>query len=148
MNYNWVFYSFIAMWCIALHSIIHKFISIYNINNTNVSLAFTFLIIGILAFVYLLLNTKSIEILLKNKNCNTIIILSLFLAFFIFFSNFTIAKAVSKTSNVGKAHLIINSSIIIVIVFSYFIFKEKLNYKNLLGILLTVLGLYTVINNS
>ena len=148
MNYNWVFYSFIAMIFIALHSLIHKFILIYNVKNTHISLAITFFFVGLISLIYLCLNIESIKIILNDKNSNIIISLSLFLAFIILSVNIAISKAFSKSSNISYCNLIINSSIILVLLFSYFLFKESLNFKTFLGIILSFIGLSIVIYYS
>lgn len=101
MNNNWIFYSFIAMVFITFHSLIHKYILIYNVKNTHISLAITFFFIGLISFIYLCLNIESIKIILKDKNSNIIISLSLFLAFIILSVNIAISKAFSKSSNIS-----------------------------------------------
>jgi len=148
MNYNWIFYSLIAMIFIALHSLVHKFILIYNVKNTNISLAITFFFIGVIALIYLFLNIETIKTILNNKNLNIIIILSILLAFIILTINITISKAFSKSSNISYCNLIINSNIILILLFSYFLFKENLNYKTFLGMLLSFIGLIIVIYYS
>jgi len=148
MNYNWIFYSLIAMIFIALHSLVHKFILIYNVKNTNISLAITFFFIGVIALIYLFLNIETIKTIINNKNLNIIIILSILLAFIILTINITISKAFSKSSNISYCNLIINSNIILILLFSYFLFKENLNYKTFLGMLLSFIGLIIVIYYS
>ena len=148
MRYNWIFYSLIAMIFIALHSLVHKFILIYNVKNTHISLAITFFFIGLIALVYLFLNVETIKIILNDKNSNIIITLSILLAFIILSVNIAISKAFSKSSNISYCNLIINSSIILVLLFSYFLFKESLNIKTFLGILLSFIGLSIVIYYS
>ena len=148
MKNDWIFYSLIAMICIALHSLIHKYILIYNIQNPNISLAITFFIVGIISLFYLCLNIESIKNIIKNKNSNIIITLSLFLALIILSVNVAISKAFSNSSNICYCNLIINSSIILVLLFSYFLFKESFNFKTFLGIILSFLGLSIVIYYS
>jgi len=148
MKNDWIFYSLIAMICIALHSLIHKYILIYNIQNPNISLAITFFIIGIISLFYLCLNIQTIQNIIKNKNSTIIFSLSLFLAVIILFINIAISKAFSKSSNICYCNLIINSSIILVLLFSHFLFKESLNFKTLLGIIISFLGLSIVIYYS
>jgi len=148
MKNDWIFYSLIAMICIALHSLIHKYILIYNIQNPNISLAITFFIVGIISLFYLCLNIESIKNIIKNKNSNIIITLSLFLALIILSVNVAISKAFSNTPNICYCNLIINSSIILVLLFSYFLFKESFNFKTFLGIILSFLGLSIVIYYS
>lgn len=145
MKNLWIFYSFIAMFFITVHSIIHKYILIYNNNNAHISLAITFLFTGIISLIYLLFNKENIKNILKDKNSNIIICLSILLALIILFINMSISKAFSFSSNISYCNLIINLNIILVLFFSYFLFKQSLNKPTMLGILLSIIGLSIVI---
>tara|TARA_B100001175_G_scaffold91860_1_gene77624 strand:+ start:5645 stop:6100 length:456 start_codon:yes stop_codon:yes gene_type:complete len=148
MKNLWIFYSFIAMFFITIHSIIHKYILIYNNNNADISLAITFLFTGIISLIYLSFYKEKIKNILKDKNSNIIICLSIFLALIILSINMAVSKAFSFSSNISYCNLIINLNIILVLLFSYILFKERLNKQTMLGILLSLIGLSIVIYYS
>jgi len=49
------------------------------------------------------------------------------------------------TPNIAYTHSIINLNIIVTILMSYFIFKEKINFISLLGMLLSLTGIIIMI---
>jgi len=53
------------------------------------------------------------------------------------------------TPNIGYSHLIINANVIITLIASFLLFNQKINYKSLIGIFITLIGLFiTIINSS
>jgi len=52
--------------------------------------------------------------------------------------------AISKSPNVGYTHAIINFNVILSLIASYFLFKQKINYKVFFGIIIALIG-FTII---
>ena len=64
----WIALAFIAMLLISFHTIIHKYITIFNQTNNDISIAFVFIFTGILSILYLLCNKDKTYISLNSKN--------------------------------------------------------------------------------
>lgn len=58
------------------------------------------------------------------------------------------AMALSTSPNTGLCHLIINTNVILTLIISFFLFKEKINFKTFLGIVVTFIGIILVIYSS
>lgn len=52
------------------------------------------------------------------------------------------------TPSIGISHLIINANIIVSLLAGYFLFKQMINYKSFIGILITMIGLSITIYYS
>ena len=148
MNYYWVLFAFLAMFVSSMHTITHKYLTIYNSNFNNISVAFIFIFTGLFSLLYLIYNYKQVNKVIINKNLNTIILLSIILACIILSYNFCISNSVINASNIGYCTLIVNLNIILSLFAGYFLFKQKINYKTFIGILITIFGIVTVIYYS
>ena len=146
MNNSWIYLSFLATFITAIVVLFLKYIDTTKYDNI-VFLNLTFVIAGLLSLIYLLCNFNKTKSILHNFEYN-IFYLVLFFAIVLILNNIIIQYALKMSPNVGYCHLIINLNIIITLIVGYFFFKQKINYKTLLGILITLLGASMVIYNS
>jgi len=143
----WLLFAVIAMLVSSFHAITHKYITIFNENNTDISIAFVFIFAGILSILYLLYNKDKTYTIFNSKKINIILLLSFILSIIILSYNYCISNSVKLSSNVGYCILIVNFNIIITTIFSYYLFNQKINKNTLLGILISLIGLSIVICN-
>ena len=74
--------------------------------------------------------------------------LSFILAILLIANNIAIFWAFKNSPNIGYSHLIINLNVILTFLVAIFIFKQKFNYKSLLGLIITLVGLTLLIYYS
>ena len=147
MKNTWIFFALIAMLLSSLHTICLKFVKKDN-NYIDIGLAFIFLFVGLFSLVYIMLNLKNLTMFFNQKHSKDIIYLSLFIAFTIIGFNTSLLFSLNKTPKTSYCLLIINLNIILTLLLSYYLFKEKINYKSLIGILISLIGLSIVIYYS
>jgi drug/metabolite transporter (DMT)-like permease len=131
----------------SLHTVCLKFVKKDN-NYIDIGLAFIFLFVGLFSLVYIMLNLKNLTMFFNQKNSKDIIYLSLFIAFTIIGFNTSLLFSLNETPKTSYCLLIINLNIILTLLLSYYLFKEKMNYKSLIGILISLIGLSIVIYYS
>jgi drug/metabolite transporter (DMT)-like permease len=131
----------------SLHTVCLKFIKKDN-NYIDIGLAFIFLFVGLFSLVYIMLNLKNLSMFFNQKHSKDIIYLSLFIAFTIIGFNTSLLFSLNETPKTSYCLLIINLNIILTLLLSYYLFKEKMNYKSLIGILISLIGLSIVIYYS
>lgn len=143
----WLLFAFIAMLVSSFHTIMHKYITNFNENNNDISIAFVFIFAGILSILYLLYNKDKTYTILNSKKINIILLLSFILSIVILSYNYCISNSVKLSSNINYCILIVNFNIIVTTIFSYYLFNQKINKNTLLGILISLIGLSIVICN-
>jgi len=62
--------------------------------------------------------------------------------------SFIIAKALKLAPNIGYCHLIVNLNVILTLLAGYFLFKQKINIKTFIGIIIALFGIGIVIYYS
>ena len=147
----WILLSFFALLTTSFRIIAYKYLS--NTNNDNITIIlFSFVLIGIISLLLLLLlyNKKNyskndlINILTNKKSIIFIIVFSI-----ISLLNVIILQtAIKLTPNISYTHSIINLNIILVLLASCLFFDQKINYKSLLGIILSLTGVLLITLNS
>ncbi len=147
MKNTWIFFALIAMLLSSLHTVCLKFVKKDN-NYIDIGLAFVFLFVGLFSLVYIMLNLKNLTMFFNQKHSKDIIYLSLFIAFTIIGFNTSLLFSLNETPKTSYCLLIINLNIILTLLLSYYLFKEKMNYKSLIGILISLIGLSIVIYYS
>ena len=147
MKNTWIFFALIAMLLSSLHTICLKFVKKDN-NYVDIGLALIFLFVGLFSLVYIMLNLKNLTMFFNQKHSKDIIYLSLFIAFTIIGFNTSLLFSLNETPKTSYCLLIINLNIILTLLLSYYLFKEKMNYKSLIGILISLIGLSIVIYYS
>ena len=132
---KWIIYSIIASILSALTIIILKYFT------DNVGfLLISFVIVGFISLVYLIGFYKTdVKLLLPYAFLYAILFIGM---------NILICYAVKCSTNISYAHLIINLNIILTIIASYFLFKQKLNIYTFIGIIISLIGVTIVIFNS
>ena len=139
---NWILLSFLAALATAAGTIFLKLVNNTKFDNEFV-LAIVFIIMGLFSLIFLLFKKN---ILFKNfDNCSkfTLFILILY-AIFIIIEYILIINAIKYSPNIGFTRIIINLNIIITLLISYFIFKEKLNLKCIIGIIFCLIGIFII----
>tara|TARA_Y100000389_G_C17383832_1_gene475872 strand:+ start:80 stop:463 length:384 start_codon:yes stop_codon:yes gene_type:complete len=121
------------------------------ISNNNydikIFLSLTFFLLGVLSLIYLLCNHIKLKKFIKDFNINFIYLI-LFLATIIILTNYFTHSALKLSPNISYCHLIINLNVIVTLLASYFLFKEKFNFKSFIGIIITLIGITIVLINS
>ena len=148
MNANWIILALSAMFISSFHTIIHKYITLFNKKNTNISVAFVFIFTGILSFLYLLYNKTQMIDVFNNKKFNIIILLSLLLSFVILSFNICMSNAIKMSPNAAYCLLIVNFNIILTFILACYLFNQKINSKTFTGILISFFGIGMVIYYS
>ena len=90
-------------------------------------------ILGLINYIYI-----------KNKNLKIdkkLLLYSLAFAIFIFICNIIVQEAFSKSPNISYTHIIIT------LIFSYLLFKEKINKSCFVGILIALIGIIIIVFN-
>ena len=142
MNYLWVYLSILATIITAVGIILIKYID-ESKYDYNLCLALAFIIMGILAAGYLLYNKNNTYKLL-HKLKPDFMCLILFFAIIMIIKNVCIKDALKYSPNIGYSHLIINLNIIITLIAGYFLFKQKINWKTFIGIIISLIGICIV----
>jgi drug/metabolite transporter (DMT)-like permease len=99
--------------------------------------------IGLLAFIYLLLNYKRINV---KKINNTHIFNFIVISFFTLFSSILTMYTLSLTNNTSSIVSIINFNIVLTTIISILYFKEKINIYTFSGIFMSFVGILLIVN--
>lgn len=148
---QWILLSFLAAITTSFRIFGHKYISNTNYDNITLILC-SFVIMGIISFVWLLYNEKNL-IYSKNNLINILTNKNLIIFIIVFsiislFNTIIVQKAIKLTPNISYTHAIINLNIILVLLGSFLFFNQKINYKSLLGIILSLSGVLLITLNS
>lgn len=144
MSNYWIYLSVLAMLITAVGIILIKYITLSKYDY-GITSSFAFVIVGIMAAVYLLFNYSESSNFLYNIKQNTrFAYLILFFAFLIIMKNICMKDALKYSPNIGYSHLIINLNIIITLIASYFLFNQKINWQTGIGILISLIGVSIV----
>jgi len=145
-NNRWVLFSFIATFSTAFALLTLKLLKKTKFDIL-ILLGFSYIISAIISIIYIL-NNKSEFIYIKNNLSILILALVFLFSLFHICSQYFMSNAIALSPNTGYCHLIVNLNIIITLIASYFIFKEKINIHTALGILITLIGVGIVIYYS
>ena len=146
MDYLWIYFSLIVMILTALCVIILKVLRDTNIDILML-LAIGYILTGICFFIYILTNFDTFKITINKLSFIMLFLLALFFIFHIC-SQKLMSMALSTSPNTGLCHLIVNTNVILTLIISYFLFKEKINFKTFLGIIITCIGIVLVIHST
>jgi drug/metabolite transporter (DMT)-like permease len=146
MNENfWVYLSFIVMIIVSLKVIILTYITSLDVDNVIV-MAFVFIFIGLFSLLYIIVNKY--ETLNFIKKCNTSIFSIIILTAVTISLQYTIMPtAYGMSPNPALCGTILNLNVILVLILSYFLFKTEINMKNIIGIIISIIGLVLILNN-
>jgi uncharacterized membrane protein len=148
---QWILLSFLAAITTSFRIFGHKYISNTNYDNVTLILC-SFVIMGIISFVWLLYNEKKL-IYSKNNLINILTNKNLIIFIIVFsiislFNTIIVQTAIKLTPNISYTNAIINLNIILVLLGSFLFSNQKINYKSLLGIILSLSGVLLITLNS
>ncbi len=159
MTNLWIIYAFIACFLTSFKLIIFSYINKLNNEKIDIILIISILYIltGIISFFYIITNYKintifyTINKIKNNINNNNnkinILVLSL-LPFIIYFTTIITFYSLLYSPNISYTHIIINFNIIISILASIYIFNQHIKRETIIGIIISMIGLFTVIYYS
>ena len=139
MNYNWIFISFLSTLITAFGTIGLKVIDNSKYDN-NLFLALTFIVMGILTFCYLFFNSHAKNKLINNCDISLIFFVILY-AIVLIFNSLVMQYAFKISPNIGYSHIIINLNVIITVIAAYYLFKQNLDFRCLIGIIISLIGI-------
>jgi drug/metabolite transporter (DMT)-like permease len=122
-----------------------------NYSTSIVNLCLIYIVAGISAFLYLLYyknKSNIINNIINNYSFSKLIAPIIVAGLLYFFGSLLVIYTFSISPNVSYVSSIINSNIILLLLFSYFFLKEKFNIMTLLGIIVTFIGIILIINYS
>lgn len=99
--------------------------------------------IGLLAFIYLLLNYKRINL---NKINNNDILNFILVSFFTLISSMLVIYTLSLTNKTSSIVSIINFNVVLTLLISILYFKEKINIYTFSGIFMSFIGILLIVN--
>jgi drug/metabolite transporter (DMT)-like permease len=145
-KYLWIYLSFFATLITAISVIIMKYLTDSK-SNVKTLTFMSFIISSFIVLIYLPFDKTVINDVKKNIDLKDYLLI-------ILFSVVLIANRLSQvyvfkiTPSIGISHLIINANIIVSLLAGYFLFKQMINYKSFIGILITMIGLSITIYYS
>ena len=145
-KYLWIYLSFFATLITAISVIIMKYLT-HSKCNVKTLTFMSFIISSFIVLIYLPFDKTVIDDIKKNIDLKDYLLI-------ILFSIVLIANRLSQvyvfkiTPSIGISHLIINANIIVSLLAGYFLFKQIINYKSFIGILITMIGLSITIYYS
>jgi len=150
MNNLWIFLAFASMLLTSSKVILMGLLSKFNYNK-HIMICIIHIIAGLFAFsyasyLYFTLPSKDIN-KIKKMNFKEISIFIIFGFLYIVTSGVAL-YSFAFTPNIAYTHSIINLNILITIVASIIIFKQKLNNMTLFGMILSLVGIIIMINYS
>ena len=139
MNYDWISLAFLSTLITAIGTISLKLIDSSKYDN-NIFLALTFIFMGIISIFYLISNNKIKTKLLTSCDKYLIFFVILF-AILLILNNIVMQYAFKISPNIGYSHLIINLNVIITVIAAYYLFKQTLDFRCLIGIIISLIGI-------
>jgi drug/metabolite transporter (DMT)-like permease len=126
----------------GLHPSFYKNIN-QNITDLPIVLSLIFFITGLISFLYIFINYKSVINYINNNNNNNNSKLKYIfaIAIIILIFNLSISYAIKFSPNVCICLLIINLNIFIALIIDYLFFNYKFNIQTILGFIIATIGL-------
>ena len=146
MNNLWIYLSILCCLITATCVITMKYISYTKCNIKNIVIL-TFLLISFLMLLYIPFDKDFITDITNNFAIKDFLLIILF-SFLLILNRLSQTITFKITPNIGYSHLIINANVIITLIASFLLFNQKINYKSLIGIFITLIGLFITIINS
>lgn len=141
---NWILFAFIACIFTTLEVLAMKKISLFGDQiSVDDSFLVAIIIIGFICFLIFISKAGSLTQRIKSLwSVNTLIILVYGL--FMLTHRYFFIKSVDISPNPGYSHLIVNFNVILTLIFSYVLFRSKINRMTFLGIVLAIIGITIV----
>tara|TARA_B100001758_G_C18296008_1_gene549679 strand:+ start:660 stop:1097 length:438 start_codon:yes stop_codon:yes gene_type:complete len=141
---NWILLAALSMIITSISCVSLKYISSTQYNDNTV-LAIAFIIMGIIAAIYLVINSKDTKLFCKQCDLSFLGFVVLFAAILVL-NNYVMNKAFKVSPNIGYSHMIINLNVILSLLAGYFLFKQNVNAKSLIGIIIALIGVFIIVN--
>jgi uncharacterized membrane protein len=142
MNYNWILLALLSMFISGMGVIFLKYISLTKYD-TNFFLLLTGIFISIICTLIIFFNKN--KFIKHINNCDKFLLfLLIFFSIVLILNNYVMFNALRITPNIGYTHTIINFNVILSLIAGYLLFKQKINYKVLIGIIFALIG-FTII---
>ena len=142
MNYNWILLALLSMFISGMGVIFLKYISLTKYD-TNFFLLLTGIFIGIICTLIIFFNKN--KFIKYINNCDKFLLfLLIFFSIALILNNYVMFNALRISPNIGYTHTIINFNVILSLIAGYLLFKQKINYKVLIGIIFALIG-FTII---
>jgi drug/metabolite transporter (DMT)-like permease len=142
----WIIYSFLVTLFTSGIVIIYKIFtkSKYDIL---ILISISFILLGLSGLTNLIYNKNKFLKFYKQYDYK-IVALILFYVLLTILIKFNIQKAIKLSPSIGLCHLIINTNVIFTFFIGYFLFGQTINKITILGILVTLIGLFIVLYGS
>ena len=144
MKQNWILLAGLALIVTSISTISLKYISNTQYND-NVVLAIAFSIMGIIAVIYLMVNSNETKLFCKQCNVYFLIFVILF-AMILVLNNYVMNIAFKASPNIGYSHMIINLNVIFSLLAGYFLFKQNITIRSFIGIVIALIGIVIIVN--
>ena len=142
----WVYIALLSMLISAITVISLKFIDNSNYDN-NLFILLSFIMAGFLSILYLFLFKNNKNEIIKSCDKKLLVFVFLFGALLLC-NNLCMQYSMKVTPNIGFSHLIVNLNVILTLLASYFLFKQKISFKSFIGIIITLFGISIVVNSN
>ena len=136
---NWIILALLSTLITAIGTIGLKVIDNSKYDN-NLFLALTFIFMGIFSIFYLISNNKLKTKLLTSCDKYLIFFVLLF-AVLLILNNIVMQYAFKISPNIGYSHIIINLNVIITVLAAYYLFKQNLDLRCVIGIIISLIGI-------
>ena len=147
MNNLWIYLSILCCLITATCVITMKYIS-YTRCNIKTIVMLTFLLSSLFILLYIPFDKNFINDITNNFSIKDFLLITFF-SILLIFNRLSQSYTFKITPNIGYSHLIVNANVIITLIASFLLFNQKINYKSIIGILITLVGLFiTIINSS
>lgn len=146
MKYYWVFLALLSMFISGLGVIFLKYINDSKYD-TNYFILLSFFFVGIISTILIFIDKDKFMKKCKHYDYKFIFIVSFF-SILLLLNTFCMQYAISKSPNIGYTHAIINFNVVLSLIASYFLFKQKINHKVFFGIIIAVIGFTIIALNS
>ena len=148
MDLLWAYLSVCELFITSFSLVLTKYLTSTQFD-FKILLAIIYMLVGVAGICYLLSQRNSKEFKNVFKNAGLfIVVLLLVSASFRIFGSFVIAKALKIAPNIGYCHLIVNLNVVLTLLAGYFLFKQKINSKTFIGIIIALCGIGIVIYYS
>jgi len=145
-KYLWLYLSFFITFITAITIIIMKYLTDSTCNVKTLTFM-SFIISSLIVLIYIPFDKTIINDINKNINFKDYLLIIL-LSVVLIVVRLSQVYLFKITPSIGISHLIINANIIISLLASYFLFKQLINYKSIIGIFITMIGLSITIYYS
>ena len=148
MDLLWAYLSVCELFITSFSLILTKYLTSTQFD-FKILLAIIYILVGVAGVIYLITQKNSKEFKDVFKNAGLFIaVLLLVSACFRIFGSFILAKALKIAPNIGYCHLIVNLNVVLSLLAGYFLFKQKINTKTFIGIIIALIGLGIVVYYS